>query len=122
MVVKPFPKLVAGKSSLDRKVLPGLGGAPEVKFPEVQRATLKNGLNVMLLERHSAPIVNVTVAVDAGFASDTPERAGAASLALDLMDEGTKTRDAFRIVDELDSPGARPPTLHKLHPPFAQVR
>src|ERR1044072_522813 len=108
MLVKPFPKLAAAKGNLDRKVLPGLGGAPEVKSPEVQRATLKNGLNVMLLERHSAPIVNVTVAVDAGFASDTPERAGAASLAVDLMDEGTKTRDAFKIVDELDSLGGGP--------------
>jgi zinc protease len=122
MLVKPFPKLAAEKSSLDRKVLPTLGGAPEVKFPEVQRATLKNGLNVLLLERHSAPIVNVTVAVDAGFASDTPERAGAASLALDLMDEGTRTRDAFRIVDELDSLGARLQTFSQLDLSFVKVR
>ena len=122
MLVKPFPKLAAAKGNLDRKVLPGLGGAPEVKFPEVQRATLKNGLNVMLLERHSAPIVNVTVAVDAGFASDTPERAGAASLALDLMDEGTKTRDAFQIVNELDALGARLQTFSQLDLSFVKVR
>src|SRR3954467_769233 len=114
MLVKPFPKLAAAQGNLDRKVLPALGGAPEVKFPEVQRVTLKNGLNVMLLERHSAPIVNVTVALDAGFASDTPERAGAASLAVDLMDEGTKTRDAFRIADELDSLGAQLSTYSQL--------
>ena len=122
MLVKPFPKLEAAKSSLDRKVLPTLGGAPEVKFPEVQRATLKNGLSVMLLERHSAPIVNVTVAVDAGFASDTAEKAGAASLAVDLMDEGTKTRDAFRIADELDSLGARLSTFSQLDLSFVKVR
>lgn len=122
MLVKPFPKLAAGKTGVDRKVLPALGGAPEVKFPEVQRATLKNGLSVMLLERHSAPIVNVTVAVDAGFASDTPERAGAASLALDLMEDGTKTRDAFRIVDELDSLGAQLSTFSQLDLSFVKVR
>jgi zinc protease len=122
MLVKPFPKLVAAKNNLDRKVLPTLGGAPEVKFPEVQRATLKNGLSVMLLERHSAPIVNVTVALDAGFASDTTERAGAASLALDLLDEGTKTRDAFRIVDELDALGARLQTFSQLDLSFVKVR
>ena len=34
-------------------------------------------------------------------------KAGLASLALDLMDDGTTTRDAFRIVDELDALGAR---------------
>jgi zinc protease len=122
MLVKPFPKLTAGKTDVDRKVLPALGAAPEVKFPEVQRATLKNGLNVILLERHSAPIVNVTLAVDAGFASDTPERAGAASLALDLMDEGTKTRDAFQIVNELDSLGAQLLTFSQLDLSFVKVR
>ena len=122
MLVKPFPKLAAGRTGVDRKVLPALGDAPEVKFPEVQRATLKNGLSVMLLERHSAPIVNVTVVVDAGFASDTAERAGAASLALDLMDEGTKTRDTFQIVNELDSLGARLSTSSGLDMSSVKVR
>jgi zinc protease len=122
MIVRPFPKLAPAQTALDRKVLPALGGAPEVKFPEVQRATLKNGLDVILLERHSAPIVNVTVAADAGFASDTAESAGAASLALDLMDEGTKTRDAFRIVNELDSLGARLQTFSQLDLSFVKVR
>ncbi|HEX8397960.1 MAG TPA: pitrilysin family protein [Pyrinomonadaceae bacterium] len=106
MLVKPFPKLTAGKTAVDRKILPALGGAPEVKFPAIQRAKLKNGLNVILLERHSTPIVNVALAVDAGLASDSPAKAGAASLAVDLMDEGTKTRDAFQIANELDSLGA----------------
>ena len=121
MVVKPFPKIQAAKTSVDRKILPALGAAPEVKFPEIQRATLKNGLGVILLERHSAPIVNVALAVDAGFASDAAEKAGAASLALDLMDEGTKTRDAFQIVNELDSLGARLSTGSSLDLSFVRV-
>lgn len=106
MLVKPFPKLKAGQTAIDRKILPALNAAPDVKFPAIQRAKLKNGLNVVLLERHSTPIVNVALAVDAGSASDTPEKAGAASLAVDLMDEGTKSRDAFQIADELDRLGA----------------
>jgi zinc protease len=122
MLVKPFPKIAAGKSSLDRSVLPSLAAAPEIKFPEVQRATLKNGMNVMLLERHSAPIVNLTLAVDAGYASDTAAKAGTASLALDLMDEGTKTRDAFQIVNELDSLGARLNTFSQLDLSFVKLQ
>lgn len=106
MLVKPFEKLTAGKTNIDRKVLPSLGSAPDVKFPEVQRAKLKNGLNVILLERHSAPTVNVTLAVDAGASSDTTSKAGLATLALNLLDEGTKTRNAFQISDQLDSLGA----------------
>ena len=106
MTVKPFPKLATGKSDVDRKILPPLGPAPDVKFPAAQRARLKNGLNVILLERHATPIVNVALAVDAGSSSDAPEKAGLATLALDLMDEGTKTRDAFQIEKELDLLGA----------------
>ena len=73
----------------------------------MQRATLSNGLKVMLLERHSSALVNVALAVDAGYAADSAEKAGAASLALDLLDDGTTTRDTFRIADELDAIGAR---------------
>lgn len=107
MTVRPFAKLAATKSTIDRKVLPSLGAAPDVTFPAMQRAQLKNGLKVILLERHTAPIVNATLAVDAGAASDTLAKAGAASLALDLLDKGTKTRDAFALSDALESLGAR---------------
>jgi zinc protease len=107
MVVKPYAKLTATKSDLDRKILPALNAAPEIKFPEMQRATMKNGLKVILLERHSAPIVNVALAIDAGASSDTSAKAGVATLAVDLMDEGTKTRNAFQISDQLDTLGAR---------------
>jgi zinc protease len=107
MTVRPSAKLAATKSTLDRKQLPGLGDAPDVKFPTLQRAQLKNGLKVVLLERHTAPIVNVSLAVDAGAASDTTAKAGAASLALDLLDKGTRNRDAFALSDALENLGAR---------------
>ena len=38
---------------------------------------------------------------DAGYAADSTPKAGLASLTLDVMDEGTTTRDTFRIADEL---------------------
>ena len=107
MTVRPFARLAAAKSTIDRKQLPPLGEAPDVSFPALQRAQLKNGLKVILLERHSAPIVNATLAVDAGAASDSTAKAGAASMALDLLDKGTKSRDAFALSDALDNLGAR---------------
>ena len=91
---------------MDRTVLPPLGDPPDVAFPAVQRSQLSNGASVLLVERHTAPLVNVSLAVDAGFAADVPEKAGLASLTLDLMDDGTTTRDTFAIVDELDRLGA----------------
>ncbi|GGY07792.1 insulinase family protein [Massilia dura] len=111
MTVKPFAKVSAAAATLDRKVLPALGEAPDVKFPAMQKATLSNGLQVILLERHSAPIVNVAVAIDAGTAADTPGKAGLASLTLELLNKGTRsgnrTRDAYQISDAFESLGAR---------------
>jgi zinc protease len=107
MTVRPFAKLAAAKPAIDRKQLPALGAAPDVKFPTIARARLNNGLKVMLLERHSAPIVNVALVLDAGAASDAPGKAGQASLALDLLDKGSKTRNAFQMSDALESLGAR---------------
>jgi zinc protease len=107
MTVRPFAKLAGAKSALDRKLLPALGNEPAVSFPALQRAQLKNGLKVVLLERHGAPIVNVALAVDAGSVADPANQAGIASLALNLVDKGTKTRNAFQLSDALESLGAR---------------
>ncbi|MYN18917.1 insulinase family protein [Rugamonas sp. FT107W] len=107
MVVKPFPKLAAGKTAIDRKALPALGEPPAVSFPPMQRARLANGLNVLLIERHGAPIVDAALAVDAGVASDSAAKSGLASLALELLDKGTRTRDAFQLSNALESQGAQ---------------
>jgi len=122
MVVTPLAKLEPAPAAVDRKVLPSLGAAPEATFPAVQRATLANGLKVMLLERHGVPIVQLALAIDAGYSSDSAARAGAASLALELMDEGTTTRDAFRIADELDALGARLSTSSSLDLSFVRLQ
>jgi zinc protease len=122
MVVRPFPALSPGQTTLDRNVVPPLGEAPAVTFPTLQRTTLKNGLQVVLLERHATPIVNVALAVDAGYAADDPAKAGLAALALNLLDDGTTTRDAFRIVDELDALGARVSTRSSLDLSFVRLQ
>jgi zinc protease len=106
LTVKPFAPLAAEKSTLDRKVLPALGTPPDVAFPAIEHAQLKNGVKVVLLQRHTAPIVNVTLALDAGSASDSAAKAGTASLAMDMLDKGTRTRNAFQLSDALESLGA----------------
>jgi zinc protease len=106
LTVHPAEARQSGATAVDRSVLPPLGEPPEVAFPAVQRTQLSNGATVLLVERHTAPIVNISLAVDAGFAADVPEKAGLASLTLDLMDDGTTTRDTFAVVDELDRLGA----------------
>lgn len=120
--VVPFPKLKPGKDDIDRSIVPALAEAPSVDFPQVRTATLSNGLRVLLMERHTAPLVNLSLVVDAGYSADPIGRPGIASLALDLMQEGTKTRDGFRIIDELDSLGASISTASSLDQSFVRLR
>lgn len=102
----PFPEVDAVKNELDRSKLPALATQPDVAFPAMQKASLKNGLKVVLLQRNTAPIVNVTLAVNAGLSSDDPAKAGEASLALDMLPKGTATKDMYAISNQLDMQGA----------------
>ena len=112
--VHPFPSLAAAKAGADRKTRPEPGVMPEARFPAFQRATLKNGLRVIVAERHAVPTVDVRLQADAGYASDDAASAGLARLAADMMDEGTKTRSALQISEELQKLGASLQTFSDL--------
>jgi zinc protease len=105
--VHPFPGYKATGKDVDRSKMPAAGTPPELRLPKLQRATLSNGLKVILAERHEIPVVNFNLAVDAGFASDQLARPGTASLAMAVLDEGTKTRKSLQISEELDALGAQ---------------
>ncbi len=102
----PFPKYAASVADVDRAQLPVPEIKPVVRFPAIQRATLSNGLKVMLAERPSVPIVQLNLLVDAGFAADQFASPGTARLAMDMLAEGTKRRTSLEISDELALLGA----------------
>lgn len=104
--VHPYPELKAIPSDVDRSKLPEQGPAPEIKFPELQKAQLKNGLKVVLAERHSIPVVNFNLVVDAGYAADQFALPGTSKLTMEMIDEGTKKRTALQISEELSLLGA----------------
>lgn len=104
--VHPFPQYQSAASKVDRSKLPEIGAAPAVQFPKLQRATLSNGLKIIVAERHAVPVVNFNLLIDAGYAADQFGLPGTASLAMNMLDEGTKTRDALQISEELALLGA----------------
>jgi len=105
--VHPYPTFETAASGADRSKLPDAGTPPDARFPAFTRATLPNGLKVVLAERHSIPQVQLTLLVDAGYAADQFSAAGTASLALDMLDEGTTRRTALQISDTLSQLGAQ---------------
>lgn len=106
MEVHPFPELAATAEAVDRSALPETGPEPDVKFPDLHRATLSNGLEVILAERSTIPSVNLTLMLDAGYASDQGIAPGTASMVMSMLDEGTSSLTALEINDRIANLGA----------------
>jgi zinc protease len=79
---------------------------PAGRLPAFERAQLVSGATLIVARRPAAPLVDVRLLLDAGFASDDPGRPGLAKLAADMLDEGTATRSALQIGEELQRLGA----------------
>ena len=105
--VHPFPELAANAEGADRSALPETLTFPEVSFTEFERSNLSNGLELIVAQRTAVPIVQFSLRFDAGFASDQFGEPGTSSLAMAMLDEGTKKRDALEISDEAGRLGAR---------------
>lgn len=104
--VHPFGQFKTAKSDVDRSKLPTPETPPDAQFPTLQRAALSNGLKVVLAERHSIPVVDFDLIVDAGYAADQSSAPGTARLTMDMLDEGTQSRSSLQISDELALLGA----------------
>jgi zinc protease len=105
--VLPFGEHQVVSVDVDRSTgLPAVGEMPDLTFPAVQRAELDNGLDVVLAERHTVPVVNIALQFDAGYAADAFGKLGSSSFTLAMMDEGTKSRSALEISAEAEALGA----------------
>jgi zinc protease len=104
--VQPYPTTLKAIAPIDRSKEPATGSAMSLNLPPMQKATLSNGLKIVLAERHSAPVVNFSLLVNGGYSSDATSALGTCSFAQRMLEEGTPTRDSLKIGEELESLGA----------------
>src|SRR5438105_2724711 len=90
-----------------RAQAPAPGAPVEFHAPIPKELKLKNGLPVYFIERHEVPLVSIVLSVRSGADTEPKGKAGLASMALDLLDEGTSTRDAAAIARDLEDLAAR---------------
>ncbi len=90
-----------------REHMPDAQGSVTFTPPHIETFRLKNGLKVLLVERHDLPIVSLRVVVKGG-AGDLPNvRPGVLSFMGSMLDQGTTTRSAIQLSDELEAIGAQ---------------
>ena len=105
--VHPYPQLQAAAAGVDRSAgPPAPTDFPDVSFPAFERHRLANGLEVIISPRGDIPLVELSLVMDAGYAADQFGRPGTSSLAMSMLDEGTKSRSALEISEALALQGA----------------
>src|SRR6266478_5012033 len=76
--------------------------AQMLKLPPHERVVLKNGLTLLLMEKHGVPIVSLAAIVKAGAVADPAQEEGLAAVTAGLLRKGTARRNAQKFAEDLD--------------------
>ena len=102
------PKFTSVASTVDRSAGPPMPETyPGLAFPALQRATLANGMKVVLAERKGLPVVQMSMEFTGGYAADQGRKLGTSSFTMGMLDEGAGDYDALRFGDRAESLGAQ---------------
>ena len=93
------------ETKVDRTQLPYPDDFPQLDLPDIQRATLSNGLEIVLAERHDVPMINLSLQMKNGHATDPIDQSGLASFSMSMLTEGTKKYDALELSEKLEELG-----------------
>ncbi len=101
MIKKIFTLILTFTLGLSLSAL-AQSASDEIKLPPIYKETLDNGLQVMVIEHHELPIVAFRLVTKSGGMDDPSGKAGLANFVADLLRQGTKTRAAIQISEEID--------------------
>jgi predicted Zn-dependent peptidase len=90
-----------------RTAPPPADGSVTFTPPKIVSFNLKNGVKVLMVERHELPIVAVRVVVKGGQGDLATERPGVMSFVGAMLEQGTATRTALQISDDYEAIGAQ---------------
>ena len=86
--------------------LPKPGPQPKFALPPIEKTKLSNGLEVWMVEQKELPIVSMNLVLKTGSVNEPDDRTGVSGFTTQLLDDGTKTRSATDITNQLQSIGA----------------
>lgn len=79
----------------------------DVTLPKIERATLKNGAQVLLIEKRDTPLVALDISVRGGPLADPAGKEGTAALLAELMQKGAGKRDARAFAEAIEGAGGQ---------------
>ena len=103
---RPAPAPVEPLAITPRGPMPEVGPMKALDFPDVERARLSNGMEVVYARSSTVPVTRVVVEFDAGVAADPIDAPGTQRLMLDLLTEGTTSRNVIELAEQQERLGA----------------
>ncbi|MBA4183576.1 MAG: insulinase family protein [Acidobacteria bacterium] len=95
------------KAKIDSSKLPKPTANPNFTFPTIEKTKLSNGLEVWLVKQAELPLVTMNMVFKTGTTADPQNLSGLGNTTSTLLDDGTKTRSAVDIANEVQSIGAQ---------------
>ena len=92
---------------MDRSRLPAPGAARGFAFPPIERSVLPSGLRVWSVAHAGLPIISFLLLLRTGSANDPAGQEGLAALTADMLDEGSGSRSAIQMHEDLARIGAQ---------------
>src|SRR5258707_3819506 len=96
-----------------------LSSAQTLKLPAHEKIVLKNGLTLLVMEKHGVPIVSFSAIVKTGSAADPVGQDGLATITAGLLRKGTQKRTAQQFASDLDFIGG--PFAAGAHTDFTSI-
>ena len=104
--LEPLPPPTAVADDFDRAAMPKPAAEGEFHAPAVQRRRLSNGMQMLVVENHNLPLVQLRAVFPVGRSADPAARLGLADMMAAVWDEGTQQRSAMEIAEQLAAVGA----------------
>jgi len=102
LTVEPFPEYQSVDAAVDRSSIPTVTAKSDINFPDIETATLRNGIKLVVANRGSIPLVDVSIRIETGATAAPADAPGLPVFVFGLMDKGTKKYDANELAAAKD--------------------
>lgn len=102
LTVLPFAEYETATPTVDRSSIPAVSTDSAIRFPDIETATLNNGMKLVVAKRGGIPIVDVTLRIGTGATAAPADAPGLADFVFLLFDKGTRKYDANELAAERD--------------------
>ena len=107
LALAPTSVVSFAQQTFDRTRVPVPGNSPTLRVPSWTRATLANGAEFIVSEKHDLPLVSFAITFQGGtYQSESASRRGVASITATMLNEGTRSRDGEALSNALQLLGS----------------